>query len=82
MKPKILLIILALSALAVLLFARVGGKPWVDRSDCVGCGDCVKACPTQAITVQNGRACIDPDLCIECNFCVRACTYNAIRSAR
>ncbi len=82
MKTKHILLILALLSLFILVFARVGEKPWVERNECVGCGDCVKVCPTNAITIQNGRAAIDPELCIDCMFCVQTCTYRAIRTAK
>lgn len=35
----------------------------LERS-CVGCGDCVKACPSGAMSVDEGKAKVDKDLCI------------------
>ncbi len=45
---------------------------------CVGCEDCVEACPVNAIKMINGKAVIDQTKCISCGKCVDACTYNAI----
>lgn len=43
-------------------------EPW-----CEGCGRCVIICPTQAITLSEGRACIDHDRCLLCSYCVAHC---------
>lgn len=76
------LLIGILLALALFLIAAVAGKPFVDRSACVGCKDCVSACPTAAISMEDGRAVIDPELCIDCKICVKTCPYRAIKVPR
>jgi ferredoxin len=81
MKKKYVFII-ALVALAIMLSAMVIGKPFVNRYFCVGCGDCVKHCPTQAITLVSGKALIDTETCIDCGFCIKNCQYIAIRRAK
>jgi anti-sigma regulatory factor (Ser/Thr protein kinase)/Fe-S-cluster-containing hydrogenase component 2 len=40
---------------------------------CNGCLDCLKACPTRAVRVWNGRPRILEQLCIECTACMAAC---------
>jgi len=60
--------------------AFVYSKPFVDKSSCAGCGDCVAQCPTGAISISGEKATIDPEKCIDCKICVRACTYKAIRT--
>jgi ferredoxin len=65
--------------LILLLGAVMSTKPYVDRYFCVGCGDCVKHCPTGAVSLVSGRAVIDQATCIDCGFCVKTCNYNAIR---
>jgi len=82
MKLRNVLLVVALLSIIFMLFARVGQKPFVDRTDCVGCGDCVRECPTAAITLVNGHAFINEELCIDCKFCVKNCTYRAIRTAK
>lgn len=81
MNKKNALIVLLL-VLAMVLIAAVKGKPFVDRSACVGCQDCVSVCPTGAIAMVDGRAEIDPELCIDCKICVKTCSYMAIKVPR
>ncbi len=50
----------------------------VIESKCNGCGLCVRACPLNAITVNNKLAVIDLDLCNYCGSCVSACRLRAI----
>lgn len=39
---------------------------------CTGCGICVRACPTQAITVDGGIA-VDGSKCTRCGACAESC---------
>ena len=40
-------------------------------SKCKGCVTCVKACPTDAIRVRNGKAELIAARCIDCGECMR-----------
>ena len=40
---------------------------------CVGCLDCLKACPTRALRVWNGQPHILSAQCIECTTCIETC---------
>jgi pyruvate formate lyase activating enzyme len=47
---------------------------------CVGCGDCLTACPRGAISVTAaGAVDTDRDLCAACGRCVEACAHGARR---
>lgn len=46
---------------------------------CIGCTNCIKRCPTQAIRVKNEKAKIINDKCINCGMCITVCPYHAFR---
>lgn len=44
---------------------------------CIGCGVCVKACRTNAITMTDGKISVDEDKCNFCGRCVKSCPTDA-----
>ena len=49
----------------------------LDEELCMGCINCIKRCPTQAIRVRNGKAQINSKFCIDCGECIRVCPHHA-----
>ena len=50
-----------------------------DRSVCVACGACMKACPRGAIEIHRGcYALMDEAKCIGCGLCGKACPAGCI----
>ena len=50
----------------------------VSPEECIGCRLCVSQCPTEAISMVEGKAVIDPDACIACGICAQNCPVDAI----
>lgn len=48
---------------------------------CIGCGNCVKSCPTGALRHLGQRVEIDPERCRRCYSCVEHCYSEALRLA-
>jgi Na+-translocating ferredoxin:NAD+ oxidoreductase RNF subunit RnfB len=49
-----------------------------DADKCEGCMSCMRACPTAAVRIRNGRAIKLADRCIDCGECIRVCPHAAI----
>ncbi len=49
----------------------------LDKDKCVGCTNCIKRCPTEAIRVRDGKAYIMKERCIDCGECIRVCPHHA-----
>jgi len=52
----------------------------LNRELCMGCTNCIKGCPTEAIRVRDGKAVIDENRCIDCAECIRICPHHAKRA--
>lgn len=51
----------------------------VDVEKCDGCGNCVEACPSEAISIgDDGKAEVNEEECVECESCVDECPKDAI----
>lgn len=59
-------------------FGPGASKPKVDEFACIGCGNCVRICPFNAIELKGGIAYINSDKCKNCRRCVTICPAGAI----
>jgi len=53
--------------------------PKIKTENCIGCGECMKWCPSGAIKVINKKAVIDPKICIGCGECISACPQRCVK---
>ena len=55
---------------------------YIDPDECQGCGECIDACPEDAIEGKDGFIhIIDQDLCEQCGKCVASCDEGCIKTA-
>ncbi|MBR2353935.1 MAG: RnfABCDGE type electron transport complex subunit B [Clostridia bacterium] len=54
------------------------GGPESCRFGCLGLGDCMKACPSDAICMKDGIAHVDPTRCTGCGLCAATCPKGII----
>ena len=49
----------------------------LESQKCIGCTDCIKRCPTEAIRVKDAKAKIIQERCIDCGNCIAVCRNGA-----
>lgn len=58
---------------------KIRKKAIIDTNYCVACGTCVKECPLNLITIEQGVfAKVDLDKCVGCGKCAKACPASVI----
>ncbi len=63
------------------MMAPSGYVAEINEDFCIGCGDCVDACPFDALSV-NEVGCLEWEKCMGCGVCVNACNQEAISLVR
>jgi len=48
-----------------------------DGDECTGCGECVEACPVDAVSMEGDFPIVDEEWCIGCGVCVPVCPTTA-----
>lgn len=58
------------------LVVRKGGGVTLNKSKCIGCGNCVNACIVKAVFWDHDNN--KPLICRYCGYCARYCPYGVI----
>jgi len=53
-----------------------------DEEACAGCGDCIGACPVDALVMDDEFPMVDEAVCIGCGLCAIRCPSDAVRLKR
>jgi Fe-S-cluster-containing hydrogenase component 2 len=53
-----------------------------DEEACIVCGDCIGACPVEALTLGDEFPIVDEAVCIGCGLCAIPCPNDAVRLKR
>jgi nitroreductase/Pyruvate/2-oxoacid:ferredoxin oxidoreductase delta subunit len=51
----------------------------IDRERCIGCGECVRVCPSQTLAMQDGKAVVTGERSLGCGHCAAVCPVEAVR---
>jgi aryl-alcohol dehydrogenase-like predicted oxidoreductase/Pyruvate/2-oxoacid:ferredoxin oxidoreductase delta subunit len=52
---------------------------FIFKKICIGCGECVNACPNEALSLFEKKSKVDENKCILCGYCSPKCPQFAIR---
>ncbi|WP_255371023.1 glycyl-radical enzyme activating protein [Anaerosalibacter sp. Marseille-P3206] len=53
----------------------------VFKNRCIGCGNCVKVCEREALSIKDGKVVLDREKCNLCGKCVENCTTRGLEFA-
>ena len=67
---------------AVVMDRALASKPMLTPAECIGCKECFKVCPADAIEMVNHKPKIDRKKCIRCFCCQEFCPKGALKVQR
>ncbi len=73
---------IAMMRQGVAIMASSGYVAHIDQEVCARCGDCVEACPFNALSKNGGGTVLNWDLCLGCGVCEARCSTGAMTLVR
>lgn len=64
--------------IAKILSSMFASRPAINPKECIGCAECQKVCPAQAIAIVGKAARIQRDKCVRCFCCQEFCPKGVI----
>lgn len=54
----------------------------VSIEKCIGCGECFRVCPMDAIEIEDKKAVVNNEICVNCLSCIKVCKFNALEELK
>ncbi|ACS80904.1 4Fe-4S dicluster domain-containing protein [Maridesulfovibrio salexigens] len=56
--------------------------PVIDHEGCIGCEECIRNCPDEAMEMVDGKVVITREKCLVCGYCTNVCPTEVISCSR